>query len=217
MKKFIDNISLLKKLLVLSLLPLVAFLWVATNQLRTDFTSLAETKANLILIEYARLGSNAMNDLQKERGMSGGFLASKGENFKEALPSQRQKTNTSLDELKKYMPTVLSKTKEPRIQQTAQKITSMLDGLEAIRGRVSQLTIEPKEALGFYTATNEELIGNVYVLADSTSIADISHYILSLGHLETLKEASGLERAVLNVVLMHGAYGPGELSKHITL
>ena len=217
MKKFIDNISLLKKLLVLSLLPLVAFLWVATNQLRTDFTSLAETKANLILIEYARLGSNAMNDLQKERGMSGGFLASKGENFKEALPSQRQKTNTSLDELKKYMPTVLSKTKEPRIQQTAQKITSMLDGLEAIRGRVSQLTIEPKEALGFYTATNEELIGNVYVLADSTSSADISHYILSLGHLETLKEASGLERAVLNVVLMHGAYGPGELSKHITL
>ncbi|MBL8423772.1 MAG: nitrate- and nitrite sensing domain-containing protein [Candidatus Accumulibacter phosphatis] len=83
-------------MLSLPLLALVAYalitIWGAISELRSVHLSTAAAEA-------AIASSQLIHEQQKERGLSGGFLASKGEQFGPQVASQRELTNRRLDGL----------------------------------------------------------------------------------------------------------------------
>ena len=92
-----------KLLLLLVLIPLLCLLMFATHatlekvRQASDMRSLAELAA-----VSARIGA-LVHELQKERGMSAGFIGSQGANFTAELPKQRAEADTRKAEMDRQL------------------------------------------------------------------------------------------------------------------
>ncbi|MCU7376730.1 nitrate- and nitrite sensing domain-containing protein [Paucibacter sp. O1-1] len=54
------------------------------------------------LSNVAIINSALVHELQKERGMSAGFIGSKGQSFNDALPSQRNQTDSRINRFEQF-------------------------------------------------------------------------------------------------------------------
>ena len=104
-----------------------------------DLLSLTENAASLV------------HELQKERGMSAGYLGSKGIKFRQELGVQRNIVDKKLFAYIQF--TELHEDDfSDGLKTSISSILNNLSQLEKIRSRVDQLTISLPDALGFYTA-----------------------------------------------------------------
>ncbi len=95
----LSNMTIRAKLLLLILaLPIVGLLFFSINSV-VEKAALSATMTRLeSLVEISvKLGAVA-HEIQKERGMTGGFLGSKGRMFAAELPAQRQEADKRLAE-----------------------------------------------------------------------------------------------------------------------
>ncbi len=73
-------------------------------------------KLEKVVVFSTKIGA-LVHETQKERGMTAGFLGSKGKKFKDKLPKQRELTNNRIKELSSFFYKVLIQT---RMEQTFQ-------------------------------------------------------------------------------------------------
>ncbi len=86
------DISFKKKIFALLLFPLLGFLVMGISAILSAITTNSEMQE---LTQYTKLSSvysELVHELQKERGMTAGFLGSKGKKFISKLPIQRGQT-----------------------------------------------------------------------------------------------------------------------------
>lgn len=124
------NLGLARKMLLAITLPLFALIFFSGHYIYDKYV--AERKMQQALQQLTVLQSSAqvVHELQKERGMSAGFLGSSGKNFSDTLPQQRQAVDAALNRFQSQRSNVI-------YAQISQKITQ----LPAIREQVSQLKI----------------------------------------------------------------------------
>ncbi len=153
-----------------------------------------------------------LHETQKERGMTAGYLGSKGKKFANELPKQRKLTNKRLAELKKAIKTIkLSKYKIVKSQLN--DAFAMMKKIGAIRAEVSKLNIGAKKAIGYYTSMNTEFLHTVSKSAfalKSTDATSYANFLLS-------KERAGIERAVATNTFARNKFITGMKEKWITL
>ena len=95
----LSNFSIAQKIAFACLVPLIGltiFAGVTVIEARQKASAADEVLAATALAEGASL---AVHELQRERGMSVGFVASKGANFAAELPKQREETDRRLKAL----------------------------------------------------------------------------------------------------------------------
>ncbi len=94
-----NNMSLRNRLLLMVLIPLAGMLWVSGwNTVEKIWLAGDMTRMQGLVEVSTRIGA-LVHELQKERGMSAGFMGSKGANFAAELPVQRAASDKRLDEL----------------------------------------------------------------------------------------------------------------------
>ncbi len=86
--KFKD-ISLKKKISLLLLLPLLSFLWAALYSLHSLSAAYTDAQTTSKYVTLSANYSAVAHEMQKERGLSAGYIGSKGSSFKDKLDSQR--------------------------------------------------------------------------------------------------------------------------------
>lgn len=96
---FLNRFTLKSKIIALILIPLIAMMILMAISLNTTHSALSENKQLLSQIIIAEELSLLIHEMQKERGMSAGFLASSGQKFKGELQQQRIFTNKALENL----------------------------------------------------------------------------------------------------------------------
>ncbi|MGB0128605.1 MAG: nitrate- and nitrite sensing domain-containing protein, partial [Rhodocyclaceae bacterium] len=147
------------------------------------------------------------HELQKERGMSAGFLASKGAKFADRLPSQREAGDAKVKALKQSIAAVDPSKVGPRFQKLLESTDGLLGSLTEAREKISAQRMLPPESFRFYS----DLITNLFEIAARTGnqmpTAKISRLVNAKGALLYLKERNGQERALLN-----GAFSAGQIS-----
>lgn len=168
------------------------------------------------LISYARelsIASNGNNllalvddaaalvhELQKERGMSAGFIGSKGVKFKQELVTQRGRVDQELENYKHFANEFKDSFSE-RLQVSVNSVLTDLSKLGDIRKRIDKLTITVPDALGFYTAQNTVLISQPLTLIEMLDAKGEVQGLIASYNLMMVKEKSGIERAVLTNIL----------------
>jgi len=78
-------------------------------------------------VQLTGLGSNLAHEMQKERGMSAGFVGSKGAAFQEKLPQQRLATDAAI---KANLSQMLNKSVGSGTQQVAEYVQMRRDFLD---------------------------------------------------------------------------------------
>ena len=136
------------------------------------------------------------HELQKERGASAGFIASKGQSFAEALPKQRELSNERIAAFRaalaqvQGMPFVTA-----ALQEQISDVSIMVDALPELRAKVDALDIELLVAVGTITKLNRTAIGLLPEIGKSITHSDAARAVQRHAIFMTAKDIVGLERA----------------------
>ena len=187
----------LRLISLISILGAALFFYSVSNFLE-DWQQLTRLNDVKHFKEISVASSNLAHELQKERGMSAGFIASKGARFGNELNEQRKLSDQSAERFARSVKEAPAELLTGRIKQTLAAGESQLKLLANKRQGVDSLSLPAGEAIGYYTGTIErqiDLLANAAVLTDNAAVAKIlNSYLLVVN----AKEYAGRERATLN-------------------
>ncbi|MEP0357312.1 methyl-accepting chemotaxis protein [Paraglaciecola sp.] len=152
------------------------------------------------LLTLADNAAALVHELQKERGMSSGFLGSKGVKFKAELITQRKLVDQNLQQYRDFT-TQYNDDLGKDLNLDISAVLSHLKNLSDIRQKIDTQTINLADALGFYTKINRELIKQPLALIEFVDLNGVVQGLISSYNLMQVKENAGIERAVLTNVL----------------
>ena len=196
------NLSFRKKLIVL-IFPLLAGLLFFSGQRvyeniqeRRSISQIAE------LLNYSVVSSRLVHELQKERGLTAGFLSSEksDEKFKTRLNDQRKLTDKALLNQQAAIITLSSSALIPSIISVNNAINDNVNKLIDIRKKVDQRSIQTDQAIPYYTGFNSHLLS---VSAKSALLSGNGILVIQLRtyfNFLQAKERAGIERAVMSSV-----------------
>nr|CRH05659.1 putative bifunctional Nitrate/nitrite sensing protein NIT, Methyl-accepting chemotaxis protein [Candidatus Magnetococcus massalia] len=208
------QLSLATRFIIILLLPLLGLSWFGVQGVIAKHDLYIKMEEIQTLSGLAVRASAMVHETQKERGMTAGFLGSKGKKFATELPDHRRNsTNPKAAELRDYIKQVDLTIYGTAFTQALNSAMGQLDGLGTIRDQVSDQSIAAGRAIGYYTRMNGaflDLIGSMSKLApDVETASQVAAYVnFLLG-----KERAGIERAVLTNTFARDSFGKGMFRK----
>ena len=197
---FLNNLKVKTKAIALLLLPTLCFLVTSIILMEGKYTQYGTAKVANELFGVSLDVSILVLSLQKERGLTEGYLGSQGKSFKLALKAQQQQTNKQI----KSLDTFLNKSAHWRpfkeISDDWQNIKNELDDISSIRKSVYSHT----QQSGFFEYYSN-IIARIINLFQRTAKLNKDNYLSQMVHSYTillwLNERSGQERGRINKVL----------------
>ncbi len=200
----LKNLTIRTKLLLLLLLPVLGLLYFSSHELLNNYSILQEIRKTEHLVGLSVRTGALVHELQKERGLSSGFINARGEKFKDELAKQRQATDEQFKLLDAYKATnpdavvTVKASLDASYQQRAK--------LAELRSRIDGLTIEGTEAFTYYSNLNYLYLNVVAAVGRNSRNPKLMRAAISSFAFSKAKEEMGKERATLNAVLANNAF-----------
>ncbi len=210
-----SSLSMRTKLVLIVTVPLVGLLYFSiSSTLEKAAISSEMGKLESLVGLSVKIGSLA-HELQKERGMTAGFLGSNGVKFASELPAQRSETDKKTEALKQTLAAFDAASFGAPLKNSLDEVLRDAGELGTKRNAVSALGIPAPEALGYYTKT----IGKFLDIPNQTSILSSNSQVARLASayaaLLQAKERSGQERAILTGALAADQFAPGVFARFL--
>jgi len=209
---FLDRLNFSKKLYVLLAVPVLVLVSQSIMELYNSSVELSKYSQIKELTQLSVKMSNVVHQMQKERGMSAGFVGSKGEKFKTQLPQQRAATDEQIEILLTYLKDADFNNKE--LDTKLQKSVEMIKKVPNIRRAVDNLSISAKEMIAYYTNTNTNFLDKVANIALLTDDSQISNKVTGYMSFLQAKEKMGIERAVGTNTLSRGSFIDSDMKNY---
>ena len=199
-----DKYTLKAKILILVVLPLLAMFILMATMLNKSYEALKLNKQLQTQIAVSTKLSLLVHEMQKERGLSAGFLASKGASFAEELKGQRELTDKALADFTLSVETS-DLTKE--YKELLQLGFNELKGLNTIRQNADTNKDNPPTAatISYYTKTIASLLHSIVESAKLVDESQITRLMFAYMNFLYAKESAGLERATANAIFAANA------------
>ena len=157
---------------------------------------------------------NVVHEVQKERGLTAGYLGAKGQQFGSELRRQRQAVDESLATLKSNK---ANWPLTPKMEQAYEDFVNAFNNVSRIRNQVEAVTIDVADALKFYTNINTNGLHTVIMASKLSANQVVSSELFSIYNFSSTKESAGIERAVIANVLAKGQFTPQLRIRHSKL
>lgn len=210
-----SDISFKTKVIVLVALPMLAFLWMSISSVNQSRYTSYQMKELSSLIELSVNYSELVHELQKERGMTAGFIGSGGEKFKEKLTSQRNNTDSKIAAKNNFVKS--NNFKQPLVLSLEAKVKKLLPELAKIRSSVDALSIKSNIAIDYYTNLNSKLLNVSPIISDLSTDPEITRSVIAYYNFLEGKERAGLERAVLANTFVKNKFSDNGYKKLVQL
>jgi hypothetical protein len=197
----IKKMTLIQQIMLISAIPLLAILFFGYTLISREYKTYASTSNLNTALSIAFKATDLVHELQKERGLTAGFLASKGSRFGGELTAQRKLTDTKLQQLE----TAYTTAKEARFtDQFIGPVTggmNQIKGLAATRTKIDAQSLSTSDAIGFYTGQIALYLKGVSAVGGEGSDAVLLSLTGAFGYFLNAKELAGQERAVVNGII----------------
>ena len=169
----LQNIKFKHKIATIALVPLLGLIFLAVVSISTQYKHIQSADKIIILADFSAHASALVHELQKERGMSAGYLGSHGLKFKQAIIKQRQLSDQKLTQLNIYIKnsSVASAT---NISSALNSVLNDLRQIQTIRANVSNLSASTKSAIGYYSDINQQFLNIIAKLPQLSSDIEMS-------------------------------------------
>jgi PAS domain S-box-containing protein len=135
--------------------------------------------------------ANAIHNLQKERGLSCGFVLDRNSTFRTKLTAQKKNTDTALLKLQAF-----ADIHKERLTEESRYIRETLEPLKNIRELIESNDITYNEIIQSYTYMTDTFLKMIAQLSTKSHVPDITSHLLTYSNLLYLKEYRGVERAL---------------------
>ena len=213
----LTRLSIKQKLILIMLIPLIVVILLAAKLAVDSFS----TSRNLqvldnVVVLSTKIGA-LVHETQKERGMTAGFIGSKGEKFKTELPAQRTNVDAKLKELNSFLSTF---NKDEYGMEFSENLNSGIKKLEALtttRNGVSNLSLNATLAIAYYTDLNKLMLNVIGTITKLSNSSGVLQQLVSYMNFLLSKERAGIERAVGTNTFAKDSFEPGMKAKFYTL
>ncbi|MDH4128104.1 MAG: bacteriohemerythrin [Spirochaetota bacterium] len=211
------KIKIKTKLYLMIVVPIIALLYFSLTNVIDKYKITNEMSSLKLVSNLAVKISSFVHESQKERGTTGGFLGSKGENFHNEIKSQRKETNKKIDELNKFLKDFKSSDFGNEFKSSLDKALNKLSEIENTRKSISAINISTNDALNYYTGMNAAFLDTISFITKISTNANIT--ILTSAYVNFLlgKERAGIERAVMTNTFEQDKFGDGMFNKFSSL
>jgi len=180
--------------------PLVMLGLLAGNDVYLRWETRAEMMRLVVLAEGVRAVSDLVHELQRERGLSAAFLASKGAQMSADLSAQRGRTDERRADV-----------------AAAAGGLSALDEIDAKRREVSALSLSGSEAFAYYTGAIGHLLDAASEMTKKSAHGDVTRTMTAYVTLMQGKERAGQERATGSAAISAGRFEFASYTRMLSL
>jgi methyl-accepting chemotaxis protein len=195
-KSILSSWKISSRINLLLALPFLGALLFSTMLTYSTWQEQNKTHELLELGSLAPKFSALVHELQKERGMSAGFIASKGVKFRAELPEQRAQTDSRRTQLDTALKTFAVDAYGSNIAGAIQQATSALTQLAPMRSNVSGQTVTVPQMAKYYTPTIANLLKIVGSMSEHATTGEVANAVVGYTAFLEAKERAGVERAM---------------------
>ncbi len=203
--------TLRTKLLAMLVVPMIALLWLSVSAVRGEVASLREVRANHDLVSLALRASALVHEVQKERGLSSAFVASRGRTSGGALPGQRQAVDRRVEGLRNALASTGGL--DAAARTSAQTALDELAHVASLRSKIDRLAITPQQVVEDFSTSVERMLELVEGIVRSSTDATTVRRATAFEAFIRAKEAVGRERAHLATAFGADVLDPGQLRR----
>ncbi|MEM8794366.1 MAG: nitrate- and nitrite sensing domain-containing protein [Pseudomonadota bacterium] len=204
------NQSIVVRLAILCLIPLLALMLVSGLKIKNEYMRVQETSFVKGVFDKAPVISGLVHELQKERGMSAGYIGSKGVIFKDALGPQRIATDQAIEAFRNSIREPKGRFAIDAYKEPHAAAMKALAQLGAMRERVNRFDLTVPEMARFYTPMIWSMISMIEsinkVIDEGGTLRNAFGYVALIEG----KERAGIERA-----MGAAGFGSGEFKQNI--
>ena len=213
----ISKLSIKQKLIAIMLIPLVIVILLAAKLAYDSYNSLENLKSlDKVVILSTKIGA-LVHETQKERGMTAGFIGSKGVKFKDELPRQREEVNKQITFLNEFLSDFdKSKYSDDFVKNLNSGLEKLKD-LQGVRNSVNSLNIAAPIAIAYYTDTNTLLLNTLGTIVKFSNSPNVTKELGSYMNFLLSKERTGIERAVGTNTFAQNKFTEGLKARFYTL
>ena len=215
--KLIRNLSVRYKLLLLVAVPLLLTLYLEVSNQTNALRQINGLESVQLLVEVSAENSLLAHELQKERGMSAGYLGSQGRAFGDKLPAQRKLTDERWQAWQSLVSSRPQLTQYPELASALNDVKKQLSRLNTLRGQVDAMTAALPDVLAFYTGTIDHLLVVPAMATAYTSDGEVARRLQAYYSFLQGKERAGIERAVLSNVFGSDRFTPALFARFVRL
>lgn len=211
------NLKLRWKLIAITVIPILSLIYYALNEVARDYGALIENEKILQLSQFSVGASTLVHEFQKERGLTAGFMGSRGQKFATELSAQRQEVDKKAQELAKILNGLDGITFDHGFTTQLKQALKQQQVLKQTRQQVDGLSIPRGDALGYFTKMNGTFLGAISFLAKSSSESKLSNQATAYVNFLNSKERAGVERAVLTGTFAADSFQSGAFNRFLQL
>jgi methyl-accepting chemotaxis protein len=206
---FIRNLSLRTKFTLILLIPLSGLVLFGVQNLNIRMSLSTNMAAMDRLSGLGVRISSLVHETQKERGMTAGYLGSKGKQFSSELPRHRTAvTNLPIEDLHSYLQDFDTNSYGSDFSSSLASAMEKLSGLDNMRKQVDRQSIKATNAISYYTKMNADFLNVVGHIGKLAANAEMASQSLAYVNFLKGKERAGIERAVLTNTFARKNFAP---------
>lgn len=217
MKKLINRAPMYIKFALVLTLPLLSLAWFAVNGILDRQAALKELRQLQTMTVLAQYAGDWIHEMQRERGMSSGYLASEGGAFGQGLSQQRPATDEAANAFIQQRENVDGETLSAAAREQLDQLIQQWQRTVELRSDVDQLSVSMDLVLAHYTGINHQLMRLVGSLAQQASEGEISRQLAAYFNLLQAKDLAGIERAMLSAAFSADGMSFDMLNRYLAL
>ena len=187
--------TIVQRLTLLTAIPVIALVLSSGTLIWDSFCRYQNAVQARDIMEVAVAAGDLIHPVQIERGMTAGFIQSKGQKFSDTLPGVRAKTDEKLAAYRQLLEGI-NTSSMPDLEKAVEEAKRGLDGLAGKRAQASQFAITAAEASAFFTGTIGTLLEVMSTSAGYNKDPVIEKKLLTYHNFSNAKENAGQERAL---------------------
>ncbi len=203
----LQDIKVGGRISLLLAVPVVAVFLLGGMAVVQEITRVTDAAKLSRLINLAPSISAVVHDMQKERGMSAGFIGSKGEKFADALPGQRKDTDAVVGKLDTKLAEFDRSAFGDELKAKLDRAQESLQQMGAVRQNIDTFKASIGDMAKYYSGTIQSLLSIVEQMAVVSGEASMTKAVTGYTSILQGKERAGIERA-----MGAAGFGAGEFS-----
>ncbi|MBF0421997.1 MAG: methyl-accepting chemotaxis protein [Magnetococcales bacterium] len=213
---FLGNLRLKTRFILMLMLPLTGLLAFGLLGVADKWDTMVRMTRMAQLSGLAVRITALVHETQKERGMTAGFIGSKGESFRAELPQQREIVKKKADAVQEFTQSITLNALGSDFLAVFREAQGLLNGLDELRKKVDGLSIPASDAIAHYTRMNAYFIDTIGEMS-KLAVDDLAPLTIAYVNFLLGKERTGIERAVLSNTFARNNFGPGMFRKFASL
>ncbi len=214
---FINNLKVKSKLMFMISIPLlglIIFSILLSKSYYEVYLNMSKLKDVTVLSTKI---SSLVHEIQKERGLTAGYLNSHGKKLKNQLEKQKKLTDIKMNEYNVYLNSIDTTDYSNEFLNTISLANNNLNKINTMRNNIFSLKIKLNKALTFYTNTNIKFLNITLGISEFSDNALFSRQINSYSSFLFAKDNTGIERAVGAVTFANDRFLEGMRTKLTSL